>query len=160
MTDISKHEKAALGVIETINDPDRLRAMIENARKKGSSVVESAAFQRLCFVQPSAKPGTLEHDVWQSIHALEQMLFEERGKNVRLSRTRQKIARDGEAKTVADLTLRDTPSEGYFQLVERGFPELLFESLVLRHPEVFDENVKAAAERRLKIMGINLHLDV
>ncbi len=91
MNEISKHESASLEVVAQLEDPSRLRKMIENAREKGSAVVESAAFQRLCFVQPSAAPGTLEHDVWQSIHALEQMLLEERGKTVRLTRTRQKL---------------------------------------------------------------------
>lgn len=132
--------------------------MIANAKRVGSSVVEKAAFRKLCLVQSKADIGTLEHDVWQSIHALEQMLLEERGKTVRLNRTRQKIDRDGEAKTVADLALRKVSSDGYFELVKRGLPELLFESIVLRHPNRFEEPVRTAAMRRLEIMGSKIDL--
>ena len=155
MSDITKHERAALDVIETLNDPHRLRVLIGNARLKRSAVVEAAAFKRLCLVQPEANPGTVEHDVWQSIHALEELLREERGKTVRLSRTRQKIAKDGEAKTVSDLTTRPEPSQGFFDLIDRGHPELTFEVVALRHPKTFDVEVRKAARARLDAAGLD-----
>lgn len=155
MADLSSQERAALAQISNIDDPARLKAMIDNARKQKSSAVEAAAFQRLCFVQPEATPGTVEHDVWQSIHALEQMLFDERGKTVRLSRTRQKIARHGEAKTASDLTLKPQASTGFDDLIARGHAELTFEAVVLRHPKTFSSSATAAAEARLQGAGID-----
>ena len=156
MSDLTKHERAAIDRIATLDDPDRLRTLIANARARKSVAVERAAFLRLCEVLPSEQPGTLEHDVWQSIHALEELLREERGKTVRLSRTRQKITRDGEAKTVADLTLKATPSEGFRMLIDMGHPELLFEAVALRHPQYFDDAVRRAAEDRLAGEGIDI----
>lgn len=155
MADVSKQEVKALSMIKTLDDPDRLRAMMANARRLGSEFVERAAFQRLCYVQPAAQPGTVEHDVWRSIHALEQMLLEERGKTVRLSRTRQKITKDGEIKTASDLSMKTEAAEGFSMLMERGHPELTFESVVLRHPAAFKQPALNAAADRLSSAGID-----
>ncbi len=154
MSDISKAERDALGRIDALDDPDKLRNYIGNARRQGSAVVERAAFARLCRIQPAAQPGTFEHDVWQSVHATEELLRQDRGKTVRLTRTRQKLRKDGAAKTVADLTIKPTPSEGFHLLVDMGHPEFLFEAVVLRHQDIFDSKVRDAAEMRLIEVGL------
>lgn len=139
----------ALEFIAACVDPKRLEQMIRNARKQGEAEVEQAAMRRLYEVKPEAQPGTLEHDVWQSIFALEGALSSERGKTVRLSRTRQKIKEVKEAATVASLVMKKTPSKGFHLLIERGWPELTFEAVALRHPDRFEADVRAAAAARL-----------
>ena len=94
--------------IETCTDPDML---IANARRLGDKDVERAASLRLYEVKPSSDPGTLEHDVWRSVYALEHALKAERGRTTLLGRTRQKIARHGEQKTVADLIMAPRPTD-------------------------------------------------
>jgi hypothetical protein len=155
MADLTAQDRMALARIEVLTDPQKLRTLIENAHRLGNAAVERAAFLRLCHVQPEATPGTVEHDVWQSVHALEEMLRAERGKTTRLSRTRQKIARDGEAKTVSDLTLKPDASQGFADLIDRRHPELTFEAVVLRHPLTFPPHVTAAARTRLADAGLD-----
>lgn len=143
----------AMRMIEQTVDPKALRQIAANARGKGELAVASAAELRLYAVLPSEEPGTFEHDVWQSIHALEGTLTAERGKTTRLGRTRQKIARVGELDTIRDLVLGTKPSEGFFMLIERRMDDLTFEAVALRHPERFDQAVLDAATARLQSVG-------
>ena len=145
----------ALARIANCTDPDSLRTMAKNALRLGEHKVRRAAQLRLYAILPSAKPGTLEHSVWQSIHALEGTLENERGKTTRLARTRQKIDRDGEHKTVTDLVLGKV-SDGFNMLVERGMPKLTFEAVALLHAQEFDDTTLAAAEKRLIDAGYDL----
>lgn len=65
----------AMHMIEQSVDPKSLRQIAANARSKGEMAVARAAELRLYAVLPSEEPGTFEHDVWQSIHALEGALW-------------------------------------------------------------------------------------
>lgn len=145
--------RRALERIATCNDPGELRRTAENAKSASNNVVREAAELRLYAISPEADPGTLEYDVWQSIYALEGALTNERGKTTRLARTRQKIARQGEETTVSDL-IRKPASEGYRMLLERGWPELTFEAVALRHANRFDAQVLKAARERLNDSGV------
>lgn len=147
----------AISYIGQCMDPDKLQQLATNAANQGDSEIERIALLKLYSVKPKHDPDTLEHDVWQSIYGLEGALKRERGKTILLSRTRQKIARDGELKTVSDL-ITGKASEGFAMLIERGMPELTFEALCLKHPDKFSEEVRAQAEQRLTDAGIKLEL--
>ena len=147
-----------LAVIEKCDDPAELRRFMNNARQRGGDDVYDAAFQRLITIQPSAEVGTLAYDVWRTIFAFEELLREERGRTVRLMRTRQKIQRDGEVKTVIDLTLKRTPSEGFGMLKDRGMLELSFEALVVARAGHFPASVVDAARSRLESYGMDIQL--
>ncbi|WP_082469626.1 hypothetical protein [Rhizobium sp. Leaf311] len=140
-----------LRLIENSTDSKALRQFAENARKKGEPTVAHAAELRLYEILPSEEPGSFEHDVWRSIHALEGTLTNERGKTTRLGRTRQKIARVGELGTVTDLIVgTKKPSEGFTMLLDRQMPELTFEAVALRHPDKFDQDALDVASQRLQ----------
>jgi hypothetical protein len=147
-------KQRALDLIAKSADPKQLRQIAANAHRQGEEDVRRAAQLRIYEVLPSEKQGTLEYDVWQSIYALEGELSHERGKTTRLSRTRQKIARDGEVGTVADLVLGKV-SDGFRMLVERNMPQLTFEAVALRHSERFDKHVIDAATARLRESGFD-----
>jgi hypothetical protein len=142
-----------LAFVEGSSDTIKLKALIKNAEAQGVTIVANAARRRLYAVQAKDAPGTLSFDVWQSIHALEDALSDERGKTTRLSRTRQKIGRVGERQTVIDLV--DGPvSSGFDMLIERNWPELTFEALVLKHLD--DTAIKQKAGSRLRDAGVDL----
>ncbi|THG37100.1 hypothetical protein [Sphingomonas olei] len=142
----------ALALIAACDDPDKLKRMAANARRLGEWEIEHAAALKLYTVLPSAEPGTFEHDVWRSIHALEGALKDERGRTTLLGRTRQKIARDGERHTVAD-RVRGKASDGFRMLMDRGMVDHTFEAVVLRHQTLFEDEVVSAAADRLRTAG-------
>ncbi len=146
----------AMNTIEGCVDPKSLRQIAANARQKGELAVAHAADLRLYEILPSEAPGTFEHDVWRSIHALEGALTSEREKTTRLGRTRPKIARVGEIETIKDLIMGVKPSEGFFMLIERQMANLTFEAVALRHPDRFDDAVLDAAAARLRSVGIEV----
>jgi hypothetical protein len=152
----SDQVEQALRTIESCDDPVKLQQIMENARERGVTEVWEAAFRRLCMVKPSAEPGTLEHAVWQSIYALEEVLKDERNRTTLLARTRQKISRDGEQRTVRDLVLKGG-SAGFEMLIERGMPDLTFETLALKFPERFDAEVLEAARTGLESVQAKPH---
>ena len=154
MKPLTKHETAAIEQVAKLDDPAKLRALISNAKRQNSSSVYEAAFKELCLVLPSSNPGTVEHEFWQTIHAFEEILSEERGKTVRLSRTRQKIGRVGERKVLEDFARHSKATEGFEMLIARGLPEMTGEAIVLRFRHEFDEATVMAAQARLEGVGV------
>ncbi|WP_095088945.1 hypothetical protein [Mesorhizobium sophorae] len=152
MTDVAK----ILALIENCSDPEKLRSWIRNARDKAEPRVADAAFRKLVSVLPKEKPGTVEYDFWQTIHAFEHVLSEERGKTTRLARTRQKVARVGVVQTLKDWATSANSTDGFTMLLERNMPELTGEAIVLRHARQFGAEVVAAATGRLEDAGIDI----
>lgn len=139
------------------SDEAQLRNLIQNARKQNNRIVERAAFLRLIALVPAANPGTVEHDFWQTVHAFEEMLSEERGRTTRLSRTRQKVQRVGVIQTLKDWALSEKETDGFTKLLERQMPEMTGEAIVLRHPQHFDDAVQNAAKNRLMAAKVDIH---
>jgi hypothetical protein len=156
MTDNSK----ILTFIEQCEDADKLKSLVKNARKNtldaGAAMVADAAFRKLISLVPSEAPGTVSHDFWQTVHAFEYVLTEEREKTTRLTRTRQKVARIGVVQTLKDWALSRSETEGFKMLLERNMPELTGEAIVLRHPAHFEPDVLIAARRRLIDAGVDI----
>lgn len=138
-----------LTFIAQCDDVGKLKTLIKNARARNATDVADAAFRKLISLVPSELPGTAEHDFWQTIHAFEHILTEERGRTTRLARTRQKAARVGVMQTLIDWALSDKETEGFKMLLERNMPELTGEAIVLRHSDRFEPNVVSAARNRL-----------
>lgn len=148
-----EHEKIS-AFIAKCDDPAQLKTMITNAKARGEDDIAIAAFRRLVLVSPSEQPGTVEHDMWQTIFAFEHLLKEERGKTTLLARTRQKITRVGVIATLRDWAAARQATDGFRMLLERGLPELTGEAIVLRHPKLFPRAAMDAARTRLIAAGV------
>lgn len=146
------NEKIA-AFIAKCEDADQLKTMIANARARGEDALALAAFRRLVLVSPAETPGTVEHDMWQTIFAFEHLLKEERGKTTLLARTRQKINRVGVVQTLTDWAEAKQETDGFRMLLERGLPELTGEAIILRHPQFFPRAAVEAARARLVATG-------
>ena len=139
--------------IASCDEPEKLRNFLVNAESRGASDLCALARRRLLEILPKAEQGTIEHDVWRSIHALEEVRKQEAGKTIRLSRTRQAIDRKGVKQTVCDLVSKTNKSEGFTMLEDRSMLEYSFEAVVLRHTSEFDSSVTLAAQKRLEEAG-------
>ena len=109
-----------LAFVAQCDDVGKLKSLLKNARDRGKSALADAAFRKLISLVPSERPGTVEHDFWQTIHAFEYILTDERERTTRLSRTRQKIARVGVVQTLRDWALSDKETDGFRMLLDRG----------------------------------------
>lgn len=147
---------AIIAKIRSCHDPDLLREWIKNARRQEAADVEDAAFRQLISIVPHEAPGTIDHEFWQMVQAFEHVLSEERGKTTRLSRTRQKVQRDGVVKTLVDWAQQTKPTQGFSMLIERDMPEFTGEAIILRHASQFSEAVTTAAKVRLVDAGVDL----
>ena len=145
-----------LAFVASCDDPEKLRTIEKNARKRGADALADAAFRRLVSVLPSERPGTVEHDFWRSVHTLEEVLTKERGRKTPLSRTRRKVDRVGVRQTLADWVLKPEKTTGFDMLLERNMPELLGEAVILRHPDEFETDVVGAARTRLEASGVDI----
>jgi len=125
------------------------RAYLNNVRRLGRTDLYPSAFRRLCELEGNDHGGALVVDFWRAVAAAEQVLREQRGKTVRLARTRQKVERVGVHKTVEDLALSKKPSDGFAILTGAGLGDLTAEYLVLKYQGRFSAEALAAAKVRL-----------
>jgi hypothetical protein len=145
-----------LAFVERCENPGELESLIKNATKLGNALVAEAAFRKRVSLVPAERPGSVEHDFWQMVQAFEFTLSEERGKNTRLSRTRQKVEKTGVVQTLRDWAAGSQETSGFRMLLERGMPEFTGEAITLRHRDLFEPPVLEAAQRRLAAAGVDL----
>ena len=150
--EVSERNHAALARVAEMDDPDKLRNLLANAARMGVAPVEEAAFRRLALVQTEAgeaEAGSVEHDFLQTIFAFEQLLREERGKAVRLTKTRTKFTKSGAIKALESFAEVTGEMTGFDTLMARGLSDMTGEAVILRHPDDFDAATRDAATARL-----------
>jgi hypothetical protein len=151
-----KSDKKILAFVERCEVPGDLETLIRNATKLGNKVVAEAAFRRRISLVPAERPGTVEHDFWQTVQAFEFSLSEEQGKTRRLLRTRKQAEKVGVVQTLRDWSAGAQETAGFKSLLERGMPEFTGEAVTLRHPEHFEPETLEAARQRLTVAGVDV----
>jgi hypothetical protein len=151
MKDSSSRETSALAVIAASDDVEKVRGIARNARGK-SDLVERAAIRRIVVLESRGEPGTVEHDCWGMILAVEEIRRQVRGRKSPMNRLRPKIAREGETAALEYLALHE--SDGFREVLDYGVPELSAEAIVIRHgTPTFSAKAVAAARNRLQEAG-------
>lgn len=145
----------ALARIETLDDPDKLRALMANAVRLDVPEVRDAAFRRLAHIQSEGEPGSVDHDMWSAINAIEEIKRADAGKTVRLSYLRRDIQKLGMVRAMDKLVSKAGSSERFDELIARHFPDLTAEAVVMRHSSEFSEDAVARSTERLSEAGFD-----
>jgi hypothetical protein len=91
-----------------------------------------------------------EREALAAVYAYERVQSEKKGKKFRAVRTWQMIKRRGIIGAVERAVSRPADLVGYTALAAMGMQDLAFESVVVRHANVFSSEAIAKAEERLR----------
>ena len=89
-----------------------------------------------------------EKEALQAVYAYELLLTEKNGRTTRASRTWQTIKKHGIIEAVNRVVIKSSESMGFKMLKEKNMEDLLFESVVLRYPDIFSEEAVQCSKER------------
>ena len=137
-----------------IDDSEKLRNLMANAKRLGHDELALACQIRIAELAGAEFDDDLEREFWIAVKMAEEFKTEENGRTTRLTRTRQKHARDGSKKCIEDLASRPDVTEGFRILAENGRPDLTFEAVLLRHADKFDSSTVNSVRKKLLDYGL------
>lgn len=137
--------------VMNLKNPDQCEIFSRNATNLDRPDLAEQA--RLRAVQLRAEDygaeTEAENEALQAVFAYEEVLSKKNGKRTRASRTWQMIKRHGILQGVERVVNREAEIRGYKSLVEMGLKDYAFEAVILRHPDLFSEDVVKTSEKRL-----------
>lgn len=138
-------------VVAKLKTPESCEQFALNVQ--GHSPERAKAARRRAVELRAAAHGAstaAEREALEAIYAYERVLSVNRGKKIHASRTWQMIKRHGIIVAVERLVSRRAESMGYTALMEMGMPDMAFEAVVLRHPDVFNAAAVEQSRERLR----------
>ena len=100
----------------------------------------------------------VEKELLKAIYAYEEVLSQKNKRRTRASRTWQMVKRYGIIEAAEKAVNRRTDAMGYRLLVEMGLQDLTFESVIVRFPEAFSQNIVTLAKSKLaELKGAKSH---
>jgi hypothetical protein len=91
----------------------------------------------------------VERECLQAIYAYERTLFKKHGKHQKASYTWRMVNTKGIIPAVESAVIRKKETAGYRALVAEGMQKMAFESVVLRHPDVFSQEAIRKSQERM-----------
>lgn len=140
---------------DTLNDPDLVRNLMNNARGKGEEALALRCQVRLAKLAGQAFDDPVVREFWSAVSAAEEIATQMNGRTTRLARTRQKERRVGARQCLVDWALDAKTTQGFEILVSGGHPELTGEAIVVRYPDQFPPEAVAAARKKLTTHGVD-----
>ncbi|MEH6585201.1 MAG: hypothetical protein V7720_01520 [Halioglobus sp.] len=138
--------------VSKIGTPEKCRIFAENCLKRGREDLALEARERAIQLRAEmhgAKTKT-EREALEAVYAYEEVLSIRNGKKTRAGRTWQMIDRLGIIGAVERAVNRPTETQGYKALVDMGLEEYAFESVIIRHPDVFSEAAVSVSTDRME----------
>lgn len=124
----------------------------KNAEERGRPDLAILAKRRAVELRVSlhATQTVAEKESLRAVYAYEEALARKHGKRIRASRTWQMIERHGIIEAVERAVNRTVETQGYNELADIGMLDYAFESVVLRHPELFRVETVMRAKTRVE----------
>jgi hypothetical protein len=132
------------------------QVVMERALAQGKHDLYAAAFRHFCKLSGANHDDPsdpLVRAAFEAIAAYEQTLHEKHGKNVKASRTRQKISKKGVYQSLLEWSKLHGNRPGFHSLIEAGLPEFTFEAVVVRFADRFPPDVVASCRETLRKAG-------
>ena len=141
---------------KTLSDPSKLRNLMANAQRNGMKELVFKCQERISELSALGYKEGTEREFWTAIHLQEEWKKEEKGKTIRLSRTRDKIKRVGVLKMVEDLAASKKTSDGFSHLISNGRADLTAEAIVLRNSSQFGPEIISSARMKLEEANVDM----
>jgi hypothetical protein len=138
-------------IIKKLKTPAECIQLAKNVRERNPNLAREARRRAVELRAIShGQSNELELELLKAVYAYEEVLTEKNKRTTRASRTWQMITRHGIIGAAERAVNRKIEPTGYTVLIEMGMPDLTFESVIVRHPDAFSQEVVSRAKARLK----------
>jgi hypothetical protein len=140
----------------TMNDPKRIRVLMQNALERNEEGLARLCLRRIFELGGDGHADPLVSRLWQAVTAYEETRKIRMGRAQREIKVRKKIETKGPLVALADWATAKEVTPGFLAVMDAGMAEFTGEYIVLEYADSFDESVVQAARTRLEGFGVAL----
>jgi hypothetical protein len=136
--------------IPKFDQPQKYRQYAKNVDAKDPYKARKARILAVKLqAQLDGAESVVEQECLEAMYAYEWTLFKKHGRWLKAAYLRRAIKKNGVIKAVDNAVSKGQETAGYHALVGEGMQDMLFEAVVLRHPEVFSAEAVAKSTQRM-----------